>query len=259
MEPTSSLRSDVAVLAPCSSRRATGAPTPRGVQLISHLVLSSLCSGEPGAQDQCPCGARLSAALAGMSTNMNEPTWLGLCNRHRRRDDSTSRARSPALGWRLRHILERRVALEDKLRDDRIAVYMGILEPFIILFTSDEAWQSDPKNKGRDRFHIAGQKMISPAYRNSGFRLVLMGSDAVVRAYNDLMQFFFERSQQTVPSEADIRQMLALLGTFLRRSAGAWAMRPPSSTTGACSNGSSPTRDGYVASVPANNGLLAPR
>jgi hypothetical protein len=113
--------------------------------------------------------------------------------------------------------------LEDKLRDDRIAVYNGILEPFIILFTSDEAWQSDPKNKGRDRFHIAGQKMISPAYRNSGFRLVLMGSDAVVRAYNDLMQFFFERSQQTVPSEADIRQMLALLGTFLleiRRSMG---------------------------------------
>ena len=38
MERTSSLRLDVAALAPCSSRRATGAPTPRGVPLISRLV-----------------------------------------------------------------------------------------------------------------------------------------------------------------------------------------------------------------------------
>jgi hypothetical protein len=38
MELTSSLRSDVAPLAPCSSRRATGAPPPRGVQLISRPV-----------------------------------------------------------------------------------------------------------------------------------------------------------------------------------------------------------------------------
>ena len=38
MELTSSLRSDVAALAPCSSRRATGSPTPRGVQLISRPV-----------------------------------------------------------------------------------------------------------------------------------------------------------------------------------------------------------------------------
>jgi len=36
MERTSSLRSDVAALAPCSSRRATGTPTPRGVPLISR-------------------------------------------------------------------------------------------------------------------------------------------------------------------------------------------------------------------------------
>ena len=38
MELTSSLCSDVAALAPCSSRRATGSPTPRGVQLISRPV-----------------------------------------------------------------------------------------------------------------------------------------------------------------------------------------------------------------------------
>ncbi len=38
MELTYSLSSDVAALAPCSSRRATGSPTPRGVQLISRPV-----------------------------------------------------------------------------------------------------------------------------------------------------------------------------------------------------------------------------
>ena len=50
-----------------------------------------------------------------------------------------------------------------------------------------------------------------------------MGSDAVVKAYNDLMQFFFAHGQATEPSETDIGQMLSLLGTMLleiRRSMG---------------------------------------
>lgn len=38
-----------------------------------------------------------------------------------------------AIGWRLRMQLERRIALEDKRREDRIATYNEILEPFIIL------------------------------------------------------------------------------------------------------------------------------
>lgn len=35
-----------------------------------------------------------------------------------------------AVGWRLRRRLERRIELEDKLREDRIGTYNQILEPF---------------------------------------------------------------------------------------------------------------------------------
>jgi hypothetical protein len=43
------------------------------------------------------------------------------------------------IGWRFRQRVERRLALEEKLREDRIAIYNDILEPFIILLTSDAA------------------------------------------------------------------------------------------------------------------------
>ena len=128
-----------------------------------------------------------------------------------------------AVGWRLRTRLERRVALEDKLREDRIAIYNDILEPFIILLMTDAAWQADPKNKAKDKNAIATQKMLSLEYRQKGFRLSLVGSDDVVRAYNDLMQYFFSRSEDQHTTEVDVRYMMSLLGGFLleiRRSMG---------------------------------------
>jgi hypothetical protein len=80
------------------------------------------------------------------------------------------------------------------------------------------------KNKSRDKNAIAAQKLLSLEYRQRGFRLSLMGSDGVVKAYNNLMQYFFNRGASTeLPAEADLRAMLSLLGTFLleiRRSMG---------------------------------------
>ena len=121
-----------------------------------------------------------------------------------------------AVGWRLRQRIERRLALEEKLRDDRVAIYNEILEPFIILLMSQAAWESDPKNKNRDKDALASQKLLSLDYRQKGFKLSLMGSDDVVQAYNDLMQYFFHRAAGAGEvQEADIRQMMSLLGAFL--------------------------------------------
>jgi hypothetical protein len=127
-----------------------------------------------------------------------------------------------ALGWRLRRRLERRLELEDKLRDDRIETYNDILEPFVILFTSDEAWKIDPENRNKDKNALAMQTMLSLEYRRKAFKLSLVASDSVVGAYNNLMQFFFQRAGHD-PSEADIKEMLSLMGAFLleiRRSVG---------------------------------------
>ena len=77
-------------------------------------------------------------------------------------------------GWTIRQSIERnreREAylreLEEKLRDDRIAIYNKILEPFIILLTSDAAFQSEPKYKNKTKQDVATSMMLSVEYRQS--------------------------------------------------------------------------------------------
>ena len=120
--------------------------------------------------------------------------------------------------------LQRRMELESKLREDRLAVYNRILEPFMMVFTADEAWRADPRNKGKDKNALVQQKLLSLEYRQDGFRLSLLGSDEVVRAYNDLMQYFFRRGKDApAPEVSDVRDWMDLMGRLLleiRRSMG---------------------------------------
>ena len=106
------------------------------------------------------------------------------------------------LGWLLKQSFERsqlrqlnqaaRVReLEDKLREDRIETYNALLEPFFLLFTSEAAYSQDPKYKGKKKDEMAISRMLSVEYRKIGFKLSLVASDEVVRAYNALMQFFY--------------------------------------------------------------------
>ncbi|MGE8450050.1 MAG: hypothetical protein ACN6OP_05365 [Pseudomonadales bacterium] len=105
--------------------------------------------------------------------------------------------------------------LEDKLREDRIATYNELLAPFFLMFTSEAAFALDKKYKGQDKNSLAMSQMLSVEYRKVGFKLSLVGTDEVVRAYNKLMQFVYH-------SEADNRQIgektsywLALMGDLL--------------------------------------------
>ena len=128
-----------------------------------------------------------------------------------------------AIGWKLRQSIERERALEDKLREDRINTYNLILEPFIILFMTDAAWAMDKTNKGKDKSEIATGKMLSLEYRKYAFKLSLVGTDSVVIAYNELMQFFYNQEEITAPTDDKLKKMMHLLGTFLleiRRSMG---------------------------------------
>lgn len=155
---------------------------------------------------------------------MNEKTWLDYLT-------AFGSIATPILvlvltwvGWRLRARIERQLTLEDKLREDRIGAYDAILKPFIILLMSDLAWQSDPKNKDNDKNEIAMHMLLSLEYREQGFRLSLVGSDPVVKAYNNLMQYFYQRgAAASLPEESSITQTMGLLGQFLleiRRSMG---------------------------------------
>ena len=120
------------------------------------------------------------------------------------------------VGWKYRQSIERRIKLEEKLREDRIEIYNAILEPFIILLMSDAAWQSDKKNKNKDKNQIAVNQMLSLDYRKVSFKLSLVGSDDVVRSFNNLMQYFYNQSGDGQnPDMGNLREMMSLLGTFL--------------------------------------------
>jgi len=129
-----------------------------------------------------------------------------------------------AVGWKFKSSIERKAELENRLRDDRIEIYNQILEPFIILLMADAAWAQDKKNKNKDKNELAVSKMLTLDYRKLGFKLSLMGSDAVVKSYNDLMQYFYNMEEnKSAESLNFIKEMLILLGTFLleiRRSMG---------------------------------------
>lgn len=118
-----------------------------------------------------------------------------------------------AIGWKLKASTERRLELENKLRDDRIKVYNQILEHFIIILMSDAAWQADKKYKNVDKIDFATSKMLSLEYRESSFRLALMAPDSLVKSYNNLMQHFFN-SVGNVGANGHI-VMLELLGKLL--------------------------------------------
>lgn len=111
--------------------------------------------------------------------------------------------------------LDRIRELEDKLHADRISTYNALLEPFFLLFTTEAAFASDPKYKGKKKDEAAIARMLSVEYRQVGFKLSLVANDAVVRAYNRLMQFFYHTDSTEMSIEAKTARWLALMGTLL--------------------------------------------
>jgi len=103
--------------------------------------------------------------------------------------------------------------LEEQLRDDRFEIYNKILEPYIILFLSDKAWESDPKFKKKNKKEVAISKMLSVEYRKTSFRLALIGSDGVVKSHNELLQYFYNLQDNSEGFQ--LKEGIVLLGNFL--------------------------------------------
>jgi len=109
--------------------------------------------------------------------------------------------------------MERVQELEAKLRDERIQIYNQVIQPFIIALSSDATFAHEPKYKGKTREQVVQDIMLSAGYRDAAFRLSLVGSDRVVKAYNELMQNFYNLSQGTEPSKP--LELIEVLGEFL--------------------------------------------
>lgn len=81
--------------------------------------------------------------------------------------------------------------LEEKLRSDRIEVYNKVLEPFFLFFSTNATIQislKNPKDKMKSGAQLMVEKVLNSTYQEYAFKLSLIGSDSVVRAYNNLMQ-----------------------------------------------------------------------
>ena len=131
-----------------------------------------------------------------------------------------------AIGWTLKNKIESARAerdnqqarireLEDRLREDRIATYNALLDPFFLLFTTEASLASDPKYKNKNKDEIAVSRMMSFEYRQVGFKLSLVANDEVVRAYNSLMQFFYQIDGDQRPLDQKTSHWLALMATLL--------------------------------------------
>ena len=120
------------------------------------------------------------------------------------------------IGWLIANRLERARELETKLREDRIQIYNDILAPYIFLFTKDEGLPRAREYKGKSSIEVGSEKVGSLDYKQTAFRLSLIGSDEVFRAFNNLMQFFYAgKLGQEERSEETTRELFELLGTLL--------------------------------------------
>ena len=73
----------------------------------------------------------------------------------------------------------------------------------------------ESKKQKKDRYKIATEKMLSLEYRKTSMRLSLIGSDSVVSAYNELMQYVYNRSETSTSHPSDNWEMVSRLGDFL--------------------------------------------
>ena len=114
--------------------------------------------------------------------------------------------------WFIRSRYEAQKAIEERLHGEHRRVYADILEPYTELFAS--------LSRGGGVSKEVEEKITSKDYRKAIFELGLLGSDGVVRAYNDLMQYFFKLGSDEKP---DMYETMGLWGTLrleIRKSLG---------------------------------------
>lgn len=130
------------------------------------------------------------------------------------------------VGWMLKATYEKTTQQERELRQARGDIYDRIVEPFLLALSPDAIIVNDPKYKGGDREKALGAAMLTMEYRRDVYRFARFGNDAVIRAFNNLMQYFYSQNDKpdkedtktatAIPSNIDqFEELLLLVGVFL--------------------------------------------
>lgn len=109
------------------------------------------------------------------------------------------------LVWYVRSQIEALRQAQERLHADRRKVYAEVLNPVIRVF----AGIKNPKESQRGLKQIA-----SYDYRHAAFELTLVGSDRVVRAFNDMMQYLY-RFDTDAGEQADAMELMRFWGSLL--------------------------------------------
>ena len=121
------------------------------------------------------------------------------------------------IGWMISNRIEKARQVEEKLRQDRIDIYNAVLQPHIIMFAKDEGLPE--KYKGKNKEAVLKEILLSLEYKQAAFKLSLIGSDEVFRAYSNLMQYFYTNDLKQDTSLEGMR-LLGVLLLEIRKSVG---------------------------------------
>ena len=73
-----------------------------------------------------------------------------------------------------------------RLHDERRQLYVDILEPYMAIFSGGDDKLANVQQ--------AVESITSSEYKATTFQLMMLGSDEVVNALNDMMQYFYKQS-----------------------------------------------------------------
>ena len=106
--------------------------------------------------------------------------------------------------WFLQNRIDRLRKAREDLHNDRRQVYADVLDPYIRLFAA----AGDPAVQRK-----ATAQITSYEYKKVAFEFSLIGSDRVVKAFNEMLQLFYAAEEQGEPPDAG--SMLHYWGSFL--------------------------------------------
>lgn len=112
---------------------------------------------------------------------------------------------------------------EEKLRNDRLVIYYKILEPYMLLWTPEDIikktskYKKDQQKSGSD---LATEKLLTLEYQEACFKLSLVGSDSVMRAFNNLMQAFYNPDKDEEEQGSRVMLLVSVLFLEIRKSLG---------------------------------------
>ncbi|MXX60270.1 MAG: hypothetical protein F4Z42_01545 [Holophagales bacterium] len=157
---------------------------------------------------------------------MNEPNWTDAVS-------SIGIWATPIVvaffGWLLNRKWnrdEQKRKKDEQLHPDRLEVYNKCMEPFVLALMAGNDRQAQGRKTRRKIDHVdqAVKTVLSVEYRKNACMLMLIGSDTVVRSFNEMFQSFCsmeaENTDVDARSSLDSIEKLGTLILEIRKSVG---------------------------------------